>query len=193
MDGRDSDGWRNYDKILNDDGDEIDNVDKLNIDYNNSKNYLFFGHQYRFQNYVIDSINSLLPKDKKIQTCSVLNNSILCLDVQPIKEKEGNLVKFQLSLVYNGDINSQKSGKTYCSEMMDTSYFVDQEKFNNTFKISKNENTQQLKLFFVRHGFSEHNAKETKTGKKIHHYYHQVLMHQYIQELILMKCTQVLE
>lgn len=161
MDGRDSDGWRNYDRIPND---EIDNVDELNIDYNNSKNYLFFGHQYRFQNYVIDSINSLLPKDKKIQTCSVLNNSILCLDVEPIKKF--NLVKFQLSLVYDGDIASQKSGKTYCSEMMDTSYSVDQENFNNTFKISKNENTQQLKLFFVRHGFSEHNDKETKTGKK---------------------------
>lgn len=144
--------------------DEIENVDELNINYNNSKNYLFFGHQYRFQNYVIDSINSLLPKDKKIQKCSVLNNSILCLDVQPIKKF--NLVKFQLSLVYDGDENSIKEGKTYCSKMMETSYSVDQEKFNNTFKISKNDNTQQLKLFFVRHGFSEHNDKEAKTGKK---------------------------
>ena len=123
-------------------------------------------NQYRFQNYVIDSINSLLPKDKKIQNCSVLNNSILCLDVQPIKNS--TLVKFQLSLVYDGDENTAKEGKTYCHDimkkMMETSYSVDEEKFNNTFKISKNDNTQKLKLFFVRHGFSEHN--DTKTGKK---------------------------
>ena len=153
--------WRKYDEISND---EIDNVDEPNIDYNNSKNYLFFGHQYRFQNYVIDSINSLLPKDKKIQKCSVLNNSILCLDVQPIKKF--NLVKFQLSLVYDGDENSIKEDKIYCIKMMNTSYSVDEEKFNKTFKIEKNENTQQLKLFFVRHGFSEHNDNDTKTGKR---------------------------
>jgi hypothetical protein len=159
MNAETNSSWSNYEEIPND---EIENVDELNIDYKNSKNYLFFGHQYRFQNYVIDSINSLLPKDKKIQKCSVLNNSILCLDVQPIKKF--NVVKFQLSLVYDGDMGSAKAGKVYCENMMETSYSVPQEKFNNTFKISKNDNTQQLKLFFVRHGFSEHNEK--KTGKK---------------------------
>uniref|UniRef100_A0A6C0E439 Uncharacterized protein n=1 Tax=viral metagenome TaxID=1070528 RepID=A0A6C0E439_9ZZZZ len=160
--------WRNYDDqlaqplITSNDNDNDNDNDKLNIDYKNSKNYLFFGHQYRFQNYVIDSINSLLPKKKKIKECSVLNNSILCLDVLPITNS--NQVKFQLSLVYNGDMGSAKAGKVYCENMMETSYSVPQEKFNDTFKISRNDNTRQLKLFFVRHGFSEHNDK--KTGKK---------------------------
>ena len=81
-----NDGWREYDKIPND---EIDNVDELNINYNNSKNYLFFGHQYRFQNYVIDSINSLLPKDKKIQKCSVRN--IICISCNNVSKKNTHI------------------------------------------------------------------------------------------------------
>lgn len=149
-------------------------------------NYIFFGHQNRFKQYLIDSFNECIVNaieivgaqeiaqridedklemgiiktkiDTKIRFC---NGAILCLKVN----KENVNVNLELSLIYEGDTLARKKDKPYWTirdSSKDLKPFkpytltIPLDNFKKIFKIS-NDFESPLNLYFVRHGFSYHN------------------------------------
>ena len=84
-------------------------------DSDNSINYIFFGHQNRFKEYIVDSFNKCIEAsngtqkliDKTIRFC---NGAILKLTITFVSLYN---VELNLSLIYVGDTSSRKNAKAY--------------------------------------------------------------------------------
>jgi len=184
-----------------------------------SINYIFFGHQNRFKEYIVDSFNKCIEAsngtqkliDKTIRFC---NGAILKLTITFVSL---NNVELNLSLIYVGDTSSRKNAKAYWvtppkvaeskqstipkvaeskqsttpkvaestipeksttpktpinKNFNEISITIDVEKFKEIFKCKNleiNNETTQFDLYFVRHGFSEHNKNSFlfKTNTKL--------------------------
>jgi len=89
----------------------------------NPENYLFFSHQYRLKNYLINPLKELAKKnEQKLDSGKFSNNMILCLTIQPTSSNSVNMtggfpflsnnkknnensekVNIALNLIYGGD------------------------------------------------------------------------------------------
>ena len=80
----------------------------------NTENYLFFSHQYRLKNYLINPLKDLIKNaNKKLESGKFSNNMILCLTIKPvissntvtINESNNNddKVNIALNMIYGGD------------------------------------------------------------------------------------------
>ena len=191
--------------ISNNSDDSDNSYNSYNSD--NSINYIFFGHQNRFKEYIVDSFNKCIEAsnktqkasnntlyinliDKKIRFC---NGSILKLTISKTNDKNLQL-KISLSLIYDGDTKTRKKKKFYWvtprkpasssssssqpsssslpslkkeEELKELNEFNEKiitcsiNSFNSNFKsnIQINDIQKPLDLYFVRHGFSDHNKK----------------------------------
>ena len=148
---------------------------------NNIENYLFFAHQNRFKGYIIDTFNSLLGENNKIdEETRFSNGAILCLDITWIKRETSPAgtslsnqrpmvfwdAKLILSLIYDGDKLANKKNKPYWVVGETNDYLkhfekktldVSEEQFKSIFKTKTNIDKKPIRCYFVRHGFSEHN------------------------------------
>ena len=177
-------------------------------DSDNSINYIFFGHQNRFKEYIVDSFNKCIEASNETQklidkTIRFCNGAILKLTITFVSLYN---VELNLSLIYVGDTSSRKNAKAYwvtppkvaeskqsttpkvaestIPEKLTTpktpinknfneiSITIDVEKFEEIFKCKNleiNNKKTQFDLYFVRHGFSEHNKNSFlfKTNTKL--------------------------
>ena len=92
----------------------MDNILINHDNKNTTENYLFFSHQYRLKNYLINPLKDLIKNaDKKIESGKFSNNMILCLTIKPVissntvtmNESNNNddKVNIALNMIYGGD------------------------------------------------------------------------------------------
>jgi len=151
------------------------------------ENYLFFGHQNRFKEYIVDTFNNVLTNDKIDSKTRFSNGAILCLDVnwrsnvvnvgtQPLTNPDKSatywFVELTLSLIYDGDKLSNKTDKPYWVVVSDNNnknlkkfeekkIEIAESEFKSIFKINRDVEKKHVRCFFVRHGYSEHNKSLT--------------------------------
>lgn len=129
------------------------------------KTLLFFGHQYRFQESLINKMRNF---GAEIEDYKFSNGAMLNLIIEPI----GDSYNLYLSLVYSGEDKKNTHGKKYwidneTQQVNNAKYYfkpknitVAKNKFNAIFENTVDLN-EPVSCYFVRHGKAKHNEVMT--------------------------------